>query len=113
MTMTDEEFREEYNPLHVPAHYIAADTRENKMIYALAQIGEGTAEDVIAELEKLEPGFVNEQTRAFVKVTLNDLFNKGHLTGSERNGVTHYNLHKITRANDGAADPELLAPGLD
>ena len=113
MTMTDEEFREEYKPLHVPAHYLAADTQENKMIYALAQIDEGTADNVIAELEKLEPGSVNEQTRAFVKTTLSSLFEKGHLTGSEINGEAHYNLSKITRANDGSTDPDLLAPGFD
>ena len=105
MSLTDEEFREEYKPLHVPAHYDVADTLQNKMIFALAQIGNGTADDVIAELEKLETGIANEQNRAFVKTTLAALFNHGHLTGSEHNGQMHYNLSKITQANDGATDP--------
>jgi len=113
MKLSDEEFREEYKPLHVPAHYDAADTQQNKMIYALGQIGDGTAEDVIAALEKLEPGISDEQHRAFVTVTLKSLFEHGHLTGSEHNGQMHYNLNKITQANDGATDPDLLAPGLD
>lgn len=113
MSLTDEEFREEYKPLHVPSHYDAADTQQNKMIFALAQIGDGTAEGVIAELEKLEPGFSNEQTRAFVAATLASLFEHGHLTGSEKAGQMHYNLSKITQANGGGIDPDLLTPGLD
>jgi len=113
MSLTDEEFREEYKPLHVPAHYDGADTLQNKMIFALAQIGDGTADEVIAELQKLEPGISNEQNRTFVKTTLARLFEHGHLTGSEKSGQMHYNLSKITQANDGATDPDLLAPGLD
>ena len=111
--MTDEEFREEYKPIQVPAHYDAADTQQDKMIFALAQIGEGTAGDVIAELETLEPGVINEQSKAFINVTLKKLFETGHLTGSEKNGEMHYNLSKITQANDGGTNPDLLAPGLD
>jgi hypothetical protein len=113
MTMTDEEFREEYKPLQVPAHYDVTDTLQNKMIFALAEINEGTAQEVIAELEKREPGIADEQNKAFVHATLASLFDHGHLTGSEKVGKTRYNLSKITRANDGATDPDLLAPGLD
>ena len=113
MSLTDEEFREEYKPLHVPAHYDQADTLKNKMIFALAEIGDGNAEAVITELERLEPGIANEQNRAFVLATLRSLFDRGHLTGGEKSGEMHYNLSKITKANDGAANPDLLAPGLD
>jgi hypothetical protein len=113
MRLTDEEFREEYKPLQVPAHYDTADTQQNKMIFALAQIGEGTTEDVIAEMEKLEPGLSDEQNRAFVNTTLAALFEHGHLTGSEKDNQMHYNLSKITQANNGGINPELLTPGLD
>jgi hypothetical protein len=113
MSLTDEEFREEYKPLQVPAHYDEADTLKNKMIYALAQIGEGTKEEVIAELAKLEPGITDEQNRAFVQAALSALYEQGHLTGSEKDGRMHYNLSKITQAKVGATDPDLLAPGLD
>jgi len=58
--MTDEEFREKYKPLQVPAHYDAADTLQNKMIFALAEIYDGTAQEVIAELEKRESGIADE-----------------------------------------------------
>lgn len=113
MSLTDEEFREEYKPLQVPAHYDAAETLQNKMIFALAEIGEGTAGQVISELEKREPGIAGEQNRAFVIATLKSLYDHGHLTGAEKRGEMYYNLSKITRANDGATDPDLLAPGLD
>jgi hypothetical protein len=109
MTMTDEEFREEYKPLQVPAHFDAADTQQNKMIFALAQIGNGTADAVIAELEKLEPSSTTAQSRAFVLATLADLFDKGHLTGSVHGEQMRYNLSKITQANDGATDADFNA----
>jgi hypothetical protein len=111
MSLSDEEFREEYKPLHVPGHFDVADTQQNKMVFALAHIGEGTADEVIAELEKLESSPMNEQNRAFISTTLESLYKHGHLTGhltgSEQGGQMHYNLNKITRANDGATDPDL------
>jgi hypothetical protein len=113
MTLTDEEFREEYKPLHVPSHFDPADTQENKMIFALAHIGEGTAEDVLAELQKLEKAPVSKQQEALTRETLKLLYKKGLLTGSELSGVVHYDLSKITRANTGDTDPDPLAPGLD
>ena len=113
MTMTDEEFREEYKPLRVPAHFESSGTMENKMIFALAQIGQGTANDVISEMEKLESNSLDEQKRVIVRTSLDKLYNQGHLTGAEMDGHVHYNFSKITRANEGVTDPELLAPGLD
>ena len=47
-------------PLAIPGRYRENDTEENKVIYALSQIGEGSAEDVgvkISELDSsIEPG---------------------------------------------------------
>src|ERR1700744_2328851 len=102
MALTDDEFQEEYKPLHVPAHYQAADTLQNKMIFALAEIGEGTADDVIQELERREPGITEKRNRIFVKTNLQMLYENGHLTGAEQGGVTYYNLNKITRENRGS-----------
>lgn len=107
MSLTDEEFREEYKPLQVPPHFDAADTQQNKMIFALAQIGEGSADDVIAEMEQLEPGVSGEQLSALVHETLSRLYDKGLLTGSEKNGVMQYNLHKITQPDAGKTGPDL------
>lgn len=102
MKLSHEEFREEYKPLHIPSHFDLHDTQQNKAIYALAQIGEGTADSVLKELETLQPGIVNEQVTALVKTILADLFAKGLLKGEEHNGQMHYNLSKITEANDGS-----------
>ena len=106
MTLSDEEFREEYKPLHIPSHFDPLDTQQNKAIYALAQIGEGTADSVLKELETLQPGVVNEQVAALVKTTLVSLYNKGLIKGEEHNGQMHYNLSKITEANDSSTRHE-------
>ena len=113
MIKSDEQFCEAYKPLQVPAHFNSADTPENKIIFALGQLGEGTAASVIGKLEKLEPGILNAEFISFTKNLLNELYKNGHLTGHETAGLTYYNLHKITQANDGAVKPDLLAPGLD
>ncbi|WP_461448676.1 hypothetical protein [Mucilaginibacter sp.] len=104
--MTDEQFREEYKPIHIPAHYNDATTEQDKVMYALAQIGEGTALDVNNELKKKSANIDSA-------IILKQLFDTGHIKGSVINGDMHYNLSKITHANDGETDPGLLAPGLD
>ncbi|WEA02811.1 hypothetical protein [Mucilaginibacter sp. SJ] len=104
MTLSDEEFREEYKPLHIPSHFDPEDTQQNKAIYALARIGHGSVTDVLKELDLLQPHFVNEQVTALVKATLTNLYNKGLLKGQEHNGEMHFNLSKITNANDGLTD---------
>jgi predicted transcriptional regulator len=113
MALTDEEFREEYKPIQVPAVYHAQDTQENKIIYALAQVGDGTADDVVKKLEELEQGISDEQLSAITKQALKHLYDKGLLNGHDEGGVMHYNLSKVTTPNQGAVNPDLLAPGLD
>jgi len=56
---------------------------------------------------KWETGIADEQKRAFVKTALANLFDHGHLTGSEKNGEMQYNLSKITLAKDVAANPDV------
>jgi hypothetical protein len=106
MSISDEAFREEYKPLHIPAHFKDAVTEQDKVIFALAQIGGGTAAEVSGEL-------ADNGANIDAENTLNHLFNKGLIKGEEVNGEMSYNLSKITHANDGAVDPDLLAPGLD
>jgi predicted transcriptional regulator len=113
MKLTDEEFREEYKPLYIPAHYQAADIQENKIVYALAQLGEGTVTDVMEKLEELEPNIGSEQFVALAKQALTRLYDKGLIKGEDRQGVMCYNLGKITEANNGAVNPGRLSPGLD
>lgn len=113
MTQSDEDFREEYKPLQIPAAYQTGDTQENKILYALAQLGQGTAANVIDKLEELEPGIIDEQLTAITPQVLKHLYEKGLLNGVDLHGEMHYNLSKITHPNAGSIDPKLLAPGLD
>lgn len=76
------------------------------MIFALAQLGAATADEVNIELEKYK-------AEANAASILKKLFDTGHIKGIEAGGVMRYNLSKITHANDGAVDPDMLAPGLD
>jgi hypothetical protein len=111
--ITDEEFREQHKPLHVPSAYEQAKTIIDKIVFALADIGEGTADAVIRHLEELEPTADQKPLIAATRELLTALYNNGHIAGHEENGDLIYNLHKITQANDGAVNPDLLAPGLD
>jgi|GEM_PF-596120 len=113
MTASDNSFREEFKPLVVPASYEAAATEESKIIFALAQIGEGSTDEVVAKLEELEPGSTSAQLTLIVEDVLSGYYDKGLLKGSEENGEIKYNLSKITEANEGEVNPDLLAPGLD
>ncbi len=113
MSISDQEFREEFKPLHIPSHYDKNDTEQNKIVFALAQIGEGTAEAVKNELAKLDNTINLEYFKTASAATLMHLFDKGLIKGDDIDGETHYNLSKITHANDGEVNPDLLAPGLD
>ena len=113
MILSDQQFREQFKPLHIPPHYDSNDTEQNKIVFALAQINEGTVATVTEELLKLDSTIdKNYFTNATAK-TLSSLFEKGLIKGDEIDGEMHYNLSKITHANDGSVDPNLLAPGLD
>jgi len=111
--MTDEEFRSEYKPLQVPPAYDRTHSVTEKVIFALADIGEGTAEAVVRHIEWLDPDANHKLVIATTHDVLTDLFQKGLLGAREDNGDLIFNLHKITEANQGATDPDLLAPGLD
>lgn len=113
MTISDQQFREEFKPLHIPSHYDGDDTEQNKIVFALARIGQGTADDVTDELVSLDGTINKEYFKDASSTILKHLFDKGLIKGDEIDGQTHYNLSKITRANDGEVDPDLLAPGLD
>ena len=109
MHLSDEEFREEFKPLFVPARFEEADTLEHRITFALAQLGAGNAAEVVRELQN----YGSAETEAEVATVLNYLFEKGRIRGNEVDGAMRYDLSKITEANNGVVDPDLLAPGLD
>ncbi len=111
--MTDQEFREQYKPLHVPASFEEAGNETDKIVFALADIGNGTAKDITLHFEKLHSTANLKMPVINIPEALTELYNKGLITAQELNGSLVYNLHKITEANEGGVNPELLAPGLD
>jgi hypothetical protein len=113
MSSTDQDFRDEFKPLHIPAHYMPADSDQDKIIYALAQIERGTPDEVAAEISRHDSSVDIEYFKAKAATTLTILYGKGLVKGITKNGILRYNLSKITEGNDGSIDPELLTPGLD
>jgi len=113
MSLTDEQFRELHKPLAVPSSYDDAKTFVDKVIFALADLGEATAEEVIRHLEELETPAGHKPLIAGPRQLLGQLYDNGQIAATEKDGSPVYNLHKITEANDGAVNPDLLAPGLD
>ncbi len=113
--MTDKEFREEYKPLQVPAHFEADATVEEQTLYALAQLGTATADEVVIKIKELQADENDEKdVIAGAHHALTQWHTKGLLTSNvDEKGDLHYSLQKITEANDGHVNPDLLAPGLD
>lgn len=113
MSLSDKEFREAFKPLQIPADYHSAEGQQDKILYALAQLGEGTSREVTNKLLELDPDMNNDQLIEQTDALLNSLFEKGLLNGGEKEGKIHYNLSKVTQANEGAVDPRLIEPGMD
>ncbi len=115
LDMTDKEFREEYKPLQVPAHFDAEAPVEEQTLYALGQLGSGTADEVVIKIkELLADENAGKDLIAGVHHFLTEWYTKGLLSSTvEENGDMRYSLQKITEANDGRVNPDLLAPGLD
>lgn len=113
MTLSDEQFREEFKPLQIPAEFSVNDTQEDKILYALAVLEEATVKEVADKLEELQPGIRNEQLLDSTGGYLDQQFSKGLLNGGDKDGIMYYNLSKVTKTNEGSVDPDLLAPGLD
>jgi hypothetical protein len=111
--MDDAAFREQFKPVHVPSAFEDAENLQDKVIFALAVLNEGTADAVARRLEVLEPDVPEKQGIAGVHQILTELYGKGLIAANETGGSLVFNLHKITQANDGNVDPGLLAPGLD
>jgi hypothetical protein len=113
MALSDEQFREEFKPLHVLPAYPENGSLEDKILFALAACGEAGVTKVCDKLVELEPRLIREDLSERVNAYLKMQFDKGLLNGGTRHGERYYNLNKITQTNEGAVDPDLLAPGLD
>jgi DNA-binding transcriptional ArsR family regulator len=112
MTLSDQDFREEFKPIQIPASYDINDSLKNRIIFALAALGEANGDEVFEKIRQYEPE-IKELTLKFIKQYLFTLYEKGLLKGRKEGSSIRYNLSKITDPNKGYIDPELLSPGLD
>jgi hypothetical protein len=110
MPLSDKDFREEFKPLQIPAAYSEAASWQDKVLFALAQLGEATSDEVSETLGELDPNIKNKELAEQTNQILRGLFDKGLLNGGEQKGCMYYNLSKITHANEGEVDPGLLEP---
>ena len=113
MTIPDDSFREAFKPLHIPAHYNLHDPEQERVLFALAQLGKGSAIEVANKMAALESKSADENFKVIANKILTALYRQGLLKGNDSSGTMQYNLSKITNANDGSVNPDLLAPGLD
>ena len=74
----------------IPPLFDKLGSVEDKIIFALANLGSGTVTGVIAEFERLEPGIMNAHLVAEIKRVLRGLFEHGILTGKNHHGMFTY-----------------------
>lgn len=104
--ITDEAFNEAYKPLHIPSAYHAGDSWKDKIVFALAELGSGTAADVSAELLRLDAGLSEAEVKQQTSSILTSLFDKGLIKGSQLQHGMLYNLSKILVQNSGSTHPD-------
>jgi hypothetical protein len=104
--LSDDAFNEEFKPLHIPSAYQAGDSWKDKVVFALAELGAGTADDVAAGLLKYDGGLDNAEVKEQAIAILTTLFNKGLIKGSQLHHGMLYNLSKILIQNSGSTHPE-------
>lgn len=93
MKYSNENSRQRYPTLNVPAHFDPAGSSQDQVVFALAQIGAGSAEEVIRELTKHQSSV---DPVPYLKV----LFDKGLILGTKAQGTMRYGLAKITRTGN-------------
>jgi hypothetical protein len=108
MNRADQDFNEAFKPVAPPEAYHPEADWQDKVLYALSQIGEGTAPDVAAKLTELDPQTAPQELHRHTEEVLTGLYDKGLIKGAEQDGEVSYNLSKITTPNTGGTDPDLL-----
>lgn len=103
MESPDQDFLDEYKPLHVPHRYDADASLQDNVIYALAQLEYATAPEVAAKLNELDPQATSTEHQNQAREILERLFNKGLIKGDDE-AERQYNLSKILTPNSGKAD---------
>jgi hypothetical protein len=100
----NQDFLNEYKPLHVPHEYERNGCTQSHVVYALAQLKEATAKEVAAKLRELDPQITLFTHLKNAEDILNYLFNKGLIKAINKNGEINYNLSKIETPNSGKVE---------
>lgn len=95
-----------FEPLHVPYRYNEQDTPEQKVIYALGQLGEANPEEITARLRKANSQEVLTEHEA--EAILKNYFDQGLIKGDDEHGGFRYNLSKILKPNSGRTNVDGL-----
>lgn len=91
-----------FEPIHVPYRYNEKDSTEQKVIFALGQLGEGTVNEIIIKLKQVNADETITETEA--AEILKNLYDQGLIKGEEHQGQLSYNLSKIEKPNTGRTD---------
>ncbi len=104
MKNADEEFLNEYKPLHVPHQYDAGTCVQNNVVFALAYLEEASANEVAEKLSLLDPGTNPAIDQKNAEDILNYLFDKGLIKANNKAGKLVFSLNKTREENSGKAD---------
>lgn len=88
-----------FEPIHVPYRYNEQDSTEQKIIFALGQLGEATADELIIKLKQVNADETITETEA--AETLKNLYDQGLIKGENHQNRLSYNLSKIEKPNTG------------
>jgi hypothetical protein len=108
MNRADQDFNEQFKPVAPPESYQPDASAQDKVLYALSQIGEGNAADVAAKLTEYDTQTPPQELHRLAEQVLTGLYEKGLIKGSEQGSEISFNLSKITQPNTGGTDPDLL-----
>jgi predicted transcriptional regulator len=92
----------DFEPIHVPYRYNEGDTAEQKVIFALGQLGEATAAETVMKLKQANTEEQITETEA--ADILKNLFDQGLIKAENHEGKPRYNLSKIVKPNAGRTD---------
>ncbi|MGI4021035.1 MAG: hypothetical protein ACRYFA_05975 [Janthinobacterium lividum] len=91
-----------FEPIHVPYRYNETDSTKQKVIFALGQLGEATAAEIITKLKQVNAD--ETITEANTAEILKNLYDQGMIKGEDHQGQLSYNLSKIEKPNTGRTD---------
>ncbi|MBK1442198.1 hypothetical protein JHJ32_19535 [Parapedobacter sp. ISTM3] len=98
---------EEYffaQPLQVPANYDRDDRIDRQVVFSLADLGEGTAEEVAKHWASLDGSLSTDFCLEQSKRILTALYEKGLINGIGSERSRRFNLAKVTRPHSGRVD---------